>query len=788
MAKAVGSGTMRCSVVFVVTVFATCCLPAAIATARTLTVNTNVDPPTADGLCGLREALQAINSRVFSSDCNGAGDGNNDTIVLPAATTFRTSTALDATRSVTIVGAGSGSTFIESGAAHAIGAMGTTTPGRNPVVGLTSLTLRKLATQSQPVIGVLVNAGNDPSQKSATVNMNQVVVTGFNSNGVFMSAPGTDTGGLPASHATGFLNANASSFTNNAGAGILAQGSSLANLTGCTVSGNNNSGLFFAGGAVAEVHASSVTGNSINGDGGGIHVEPSPSCAVKLEGRNFGVELTTVSGNRASGNGGGIFWGGEEGFAIKQSTISGNNANNGGGIFYQQCADYLSIDNSTVAANVAKQQGGGIWFDRSHGGSSVNFSTSIIASNILQGSTLASSNGADIFFAPNSSAQVNGSVIGTVDGWYCPDPSFCLGDLVPGQGFVLDPVIGALGNFGGPTRVHPLLSGSPAIDMLDQGWFNPEQAADQRTFPRAVAQPDGTGGATYSLIEGNGVAPAGLDVGAFERQCPAELVTNTSFETGTAGWVASTGATIATVAGSATTPSPHSEFQSLVVTNRTQGTWQGAIYNLLGIAHAGDTLTASGWALIGTDPSAPVLLTRRAVCSGGQPTFQTVASGTASNTQWTLLTGTASVPNCTLTELTVYFEGPRTGINLYVDQVSIVRSGGACETISAQRPLAASLPVLSDSGTSFCVNMQVGNPNPVATTNWSVSLDLNGTTITSRQNLNATGSSGTVTLTPSVAGNRVISAQGMTVGLGFCASRPTGSQAFPRAPVVSGTF
>jgi hypothetical protein len=68
------------------------------------------------------------------------------------------------------------------------------------------------------------------------------------------------------------------------------------------------------------------------------------------------------------------------------------------------------------------------------------------------------------------------------------------------------------------------------------------------------------------------------------------------------------------------------------------------------------------------------------------------------------------------------------------------------------------------------------------------SVNLNGATITSRQGLNSTGTTGTVTLTPSAAGNRVIPAFGMTVSLGFCANRPSANQSFPRAPVVSGTF
>jgi cellulase/cellobiase CelA1 len=196
----------------------------------------------------------------------------------------------------------------------------------------------------------------------------------------------------------------------------------------------------------------------------------------------------------------------------------------------------------------------------------------------------------------------------------------------------------------------------------------------------------------------------------------------------------------------------------------------------------------SGWVQITNSASEPVLLTRRAVCSGGSPTYQTVASGTATNSGWVFLTGTASIPNCTLTELTVYFEGPRTGVILYVDEVSIVRPGGPCETISAQPPLAASLPVSTDWGTGFCVDVQVANQNPVATKNWSAIFNLNGATIYNIWNLTTTATTGQVTVAPTADWSRVIPAEGTSHSLGFCANRPAAGASLPSAPTPAGTF
>jgi hypothetical protein len=49
-----------------------------------------------------------------------------------------------------------------------------------------------------------------------------------------------------------------------------------------------------------------------------------------------------------------------------------------------------------------------------------------------------------------------------------------------------------------------------------------------------------------------------------------------------------------------------------------------------------------------------------------------VATGTGSNSSWVQLSGnyTLSVSG-TLTELSIYFEGPASGVNYYVDDISV---------------------------------------------------------------------------------------------------------------------
>jgi hypothetical protein len=259
-----------------------------------------------------------------------------------------------------------------------------------------------------------------------------------------------------------------------------------------------------------------------------------------------------------------------------------------------------------------------------------------------------------------------------------------------------------------------------------------------------------------------------------------ELVTNQDFESGISGWTA-LGSTL-----SSSTAQSHSGSRSLRSSGRSQ-TWNGAQYNLLGLAAPGDTLTASAWARIEDDKNEPVMLTLRSTCQGAGTVYSQVAQRTATDETWVKLSGTIEVPNCQLSELVAYVEGPRSGVNLYVDDVSIGTSELACGG-GATGALYGDYIVPSDWGSGYCVEMVIHNPTTQATSSWFATVDLNGATIDSYWNLNISGSSGTVMMSGSSAWGQQIVPGGNSYSLGFCATRPSGNTSLPDDPIVTASF
>jgi hypothetical protein len=76
---------------------------------------------------------------------------------------------------------------------------------------------------------------------------------------------------------------------------------------------------------------------------------------------------------------------------------------------------------------------------------------------------------------------------------------------------VLNPMLGALADNGGPTRTHALLTGSPAIDA-----GSPSAVAGQGGVPAG----DQRGAAFTRVFNGDNAGTARIDVGAFEFQTP----------------------------------------------------------------------------------------------------------------------------------------------------------------------------------------------------------------------------------------------------------------------------
>ena len=146
----------------------------------------------------------------------------------------------------------------------------------------------------------------------------------------------------------------------------------------------------------------------------------------------------------------------------------------------------------------------------------------------------------------------------------------------------------------------------------------------------------------------------------------SNLITNPGLETGnTTGWAVNGAGSIAV-----STTQKHSGAYSLLSTGRT-ATWNGPIQNITSKVQSGNTYTCSGWVRLDNAASGSVKMTIKKV-DGSGTSYTNVATGTGSNSSWVQLSGnyTLNVTG-TLTELSIYFEGPNSGTNFYIDDVSV---------------------------------------------------------------------------------------------------------------------
>jgi hypothetical protein len=167
--------------------------------------------------------------------------------------------------------------------------------------------------------------------------------------------------------------------------------------------------------------------------------------------------------------------------------------------------------------------------------------------------------------------------------------------------------------------------------------------------------------------------------------------------------------------------------------------------------------------------------------------YTPVATGTATNTGWTQLSGNLTIPNCTLTEATIYVEGPRTTVELFVDDAAVTRTRNVCP---GQQSTISGIFNTTQSGSDwYCGQLTISNPFSIATASWSSVVNLNGTTMYDIWNLNRTSTTGNTTITPGPEWAKSVPAGGTNTGnLGFCAYRTAGSNAAPSSVVVTATF
>ncbi len=231
----------------------------------------------------------------------------------------------------------------------------------------------------------------------------------------------------------------------------------------------------------------------------------------------FGATLT-LSECTVSGNGGGGFFGPGGVLSLGPLTVRRSAVvdNFGPGIR----AFSAHIENSTISGNEAGVTCYGTFGCRRDvaaaiSGSQVSLLNSTVADNHCRAPCLAP--------AIEGSVTSQGSVISN------PEIANCEGDLVStghnldsdgSCGFTdptdlsnVDPLLGPLQSNGGPTPTHALQLGSPAIDAIPTAGCTYDHDGDPGT-PEVKLTKDQRGGSRPR--EGDGSAPSGCDIGAYE--------------------------------------------------------------------------------------------------------------------------------------------------------------------------------------------------------------------------------------------------------------------------------
>jgi len=214
------------------------------------------------------------------------------------------------------------------------------------------------------------------------------------------------------------------------------------------------------------------------------------ACAGVFNNGSLALINSRVWANTAAAGGGGICSSGT--LTATSSTVFGNSANDAGGI---ESSGTLTLTNSTVSGNVAQERGGGIF----------NSGAATVTSSTVSGNTTGGERG-DVRNAGSLTmvgTLVDGGCAGGIisGGYNVESPGDTCGfDQLTDQVRVTAAQLslGTLGDNGGPTRTHPLLPGSVAIDAI------PESACETAEDQRGVTRPQGDG----------------CDVGSFEMEQP----------------------------------------------------------------------------------------------------------------------------------------------------------------------------------------------------------------------------------------------------------------------------
>jgi len=286
-----------------------------------------------------------------------------------------------------------------------------------------------------------------------------------------------------------------------------------------------------------------ITGDSATNtiiDGGGVY-----RAFYITESSGFGitVEISGLTVQNGNANMGGGIYNNQSGLVtITDSSISNNSAGSGGGIFNSSIAS-MNLYRVTVSDNDATGPGGGGIFNLgsmtlsnttvsgnvassmlTNGGSGItngsNGALTLLNVTIHNNTVYSNVTGGDGTIANSGTVNLKNSIVWANSGVVCfgagtynsSGHNLAAGDCsLTGIGDIsLNPLLTSLGDNGGSTFTHALLSGSPSIDAGD----NSECPA---TDQRGVTRPQ----------DGDGDGSIICDIGAYEFEFPLADLTVT---------------------------------------------------------------------------------------------------------------------------------------------------------------------------------------------------------------------------------------------------------------------
>jgi len=309
--------------------------------------------------------------------------------------------------------------------------------------------------QRDPAANLTILSGdidNNDSQKPIITDLTTVTGNNTNSYNVVTGANNAILDGF--SITAGYANGGTCPNIDCYGGGMN-NDSSSPELTNIIFSGN---WATYGGGMFNENSHPSLTkvtfsNNSVQYGGGGMFGQGGSS-----------PTLTNVTfiGNSAN-KGGGMFNHNSSNPTLTNVTFSENSADQGGGLFNQVSSNPVLM-NVTFSANSAVDHGGGMYI--------ADYSYPQFRNTIFWGNTAAGGIGAQIYNFSGNTTSSDSIVQGG-----CADASWSCGTNI----ITTDPMLGALGDYGGFTQTIPLLPGSSAINTGDDGVC---PATDQRGVTR----------------------------------------------------------------------------------------------------------------------------------------------------------------------------------------------------------------------------------------------------------------------------------------------------------------